>query len=233
MADEGAAQAHMIFRVLQVLTLIPAWALMAAVVDWYNSHTVGAPGMILLLFVGCLLASVWAFCIMIAVQRAGNTALWIAFWDFVAMGVLIGAVAATNNIANYQCTNMSRSPQTIYITPDGQRITAGGDPIEDGDKTDDIWESPDYCGLIKGAWGLAIANIVMFFITGILAIVIYRQNEDAKKQRETVIIEEAPPIVEEKYYPEDDYPRRPRRSSRSHHSRRHSRPRSYIVDDVV
>lgn len=30
----GALRAHNIFRVLQVLTLIPAWALMAAVISW-------------------------------------------------------------------------------------------------------------------------------------------------------------------------------------------------------
>jgi hypothetical protein len=34
MANDSAVQAHILFRVLQVLTLIPAWALMAAVISW-------------------------------------------------------------------------------------------------------------------------------------------------------------------------------------------------------
>ena len=35
MANQGAGQAHTVFRILQILTLVPAWALMAAVVSWY------------------------------------------------------------------------------------------------------------------------------------------------------------------------------------------------------
>jgi hypothetical protein len=237
MADEGASQAHTVFRVLQILTLIPAWALIAAIVHWYNSNTVGAPGGVLCLFIVTLLASVWAFCILVATQRAGNTSLSIAFTDVIAMAALIAAVATTSNIANYECNTVAVNTQMVYITSTGERITMDDVAVDNRDrsKTDDIWDHPDYCNLIKGAWGLAIANIIMFFITAILSVVICRQNDELK---EAFIVEQRapPPVIREKFYA-DDYPRRPRRAARSHRSSRstRSRPRSqaYIIDDAV
>lgn len=189
------------------------------------------------LFIITLLASIWSFCILLAVVRARNTALWITFWDIVAMGALIAAVATTSNIANYECTAVQNNPQTVYyITPEGQRIpTTNSALVGNPDEEEELWDHPDYCNLIKGAWGLAIANIILFFITAILAAVIWKQNKDRSK--ETVIVEErAPPtVVREKVY-HDDYPRRPRRARRSHGGSRssrssRSRSRTYIVDD--
>lgn len=232
MAEGGASTAHTVFRVLQILTLIPAWALMAAVVHWYNSNTIGTPGGILCLFIVTLLASVWAFCILIATLRAGNTSLSIAFTDIVAMAALIAAVATTAKIANYQC-NAAAVTRTVYFTSNGQRVPVENLNDGDGDDANDIWNYPDYCNLIKGAWALAIVNIIMFFITAILSAVISRQNDE-----ETIIIEERSPapVIREKYYV-DDYPRRPSRAARSHRSSRstRSRPRSrtYIVDDTI
>jgi len=236
MADEGASTAHTVFRVLQVLTLVPAWALMAAIVSWYNENTVKQPGGVLALFIITILASVWSFCILIATARARNTALWITFWDIVAMAALIAAVATCSNIANYECSAVSQnSQQTIYIV-DGRQVSSNSVQIkQDTDDDDQLWDNPDYCNLIKAAWGLGIANIIMFFITAILAAVIYKQNQKPKDETTIYVDERSPaPIVHEKVYTED-YPRRPRRShrsSRSSHSHR-SRPRSrtYVVDD--
>lgn len=236
MADEGASITHTVFRVLQVLTLITAWSLMAAIVSWYNENTVKQPGGVLALFIILILSSVWAFCILIATARARNTALWITFWDIVAMIALIVGVATTANIANYQCNAVnSNQQQTIYIV-DGRQVSSNS--VQQGDNDDDdIWDQSDYCNLLKAAWGLAIANIIMFFITAILAAVIYKQNQRPREETTIYVDERSPaPVVHEKIYT-NDYPRRPRRShhsSRSTHSHR-SRPRSrsYIVDDAV
>lgn len=255
MADEGASITHTVFRVLQVLTLITAWSLMAAIVSWYNENTVKQPGGVLALFIILILSSVWAFCILIATARARNTALWITFWDIVAsmfchlnflpysptmltstVIALIVGVATTANIANYQCNAVkSNQQQTIYIV-DGRQVSSNS--VQQGDNDDDdIWDQSDYCNLLKAAWGLAIANIIMFFITAILAAVIYKQNQRPREETTIYVDERSPaPVVHEKIYT-NDYPRRPRRShhsSRSTHSHR-SRPRSrsYIVDDAV
>jgi len=183
---------------------------------------------VLTLFVVTLLASVWAFCILIAVLRAGNTALWIAFWDVVAMGALIAAVAMTSRIANYECNAVvtPAATQTVFITSDGQRIT--GTPANvnftdngnnnNNNNNNEFWNNPDNCSLIKAAWGLAIANIIMFFITAILAVVVYKQNEQEMERHRTFIVEDTP--SGEKIFVDPaaaHYPERPRRAHRSHH----------------
>ncbi|TGZ76327.1 hypothetical protein EX30DRAFT_324836, partial [Ascodesmis nigricans] len=186
MADDGTYNAHTVIRVLQVLTLIPAWALMAAIIDWYNNK-VKTPGGVMALFIITLIASVWAFCILLAVLRARNTALWITFWDLVAMGALIAAVATTANIANYECTAAPTTSETVYITPEGQRISRQNIAILNDEDDEELWNHPDYCNLLKAAWGLAIANIIMFFVTAILAGVIWKQNKDLQR---AVVVEE-------------------------------------------
>lgn len=232
MADQGAATAHSIFRVLQILTLLPAWALLSAVLAWYNDADQETPAGIIVLFVGCLLGSIWAFAVLIVANRARNTALWMTFWDLVAMAVLIAGVAMTANIANVECGNGGQNQQVIYLTADGKRVTANEEINalnngNDNDSGDAIWRSPDNCNLIKAAWGLAIANIIMFFITAILAGVIWKQNKEAD-QNTAIIVEEPmgqPTVVREKVYADEfnDYPRRPHRSKRGHrdHDRHH------------
>jgi len=221
MADEGIGQAHSIIRAVEVLTLIPAWSLTAAIISWYNSHGANTPGGVLCLFIVTLLSSVWAFCILIVVTRARNTALWIAFWDMVAMGILIAGVATTSNIANFECNAVSQN--TIFVTSDGQRLTA------ENNNNKNFWDNPNNCNLIKAAWGLAIANIILFFISAILAVVIYRQNMESFRDR-VVVGKRRPRAVEEVYV---QRPRRARtrssshRSSRSGRTRRHSRSHSY------
>ncbi|KAF8245187.1 hypothetical protein K440DRAFT_587289 [Wilcoxina mikolae CBS 423.85] len=230
MANDSAEQAHIVFRVLQVLTLIPAWALMAAVISWYNGNTINTPGGVMCLFIVTLLASVWAFCILIAVMRANNTALWIVFWDIVAMGALIAGVATTSTIANYECAATSQNvAQTVYYTADGQRVATRPNTIIN-DSNNDFWDNPDNCNIIKAAWGLAIANIIMFFITAILTVMVYKSNEEEMRNR--VIVDDGRVPVVEKIYTQ--YPERPRRARRSHRSSRSSgRPRrssSYIYE---
>jgi len=233
MANQGATQAHHILRILQVLTLIPAWALMAAAVSWYNSHNIDTHGGVLTLFIVTLLASIWAFCILIAVLRARNTALWITFWDIIAMGALIAGVATTSNIANYQCNAVgattTTSATTYYITENNQRIAVN--PVNTttaANNGNDFADDANNCNMIKAAWGLAIANIIMFFITAILAVVIYRQNME-EDQRDVIVEERRSPIVEKVYEPELE---RPRRARRHHRERRPSRGGYYYEERV-
>jgi len=153
------------------------------------------------------------------------------------MGALIAAVATTSNIANYECNAVAQNTnQTIYITSDGQRIATFPTNVP-VDNTIDFWDNPDNCTLIKAAWGLAIANIIMFFITAILAVIIYKQNEEEMNKGRIVVVEDAP-VVEKVYTEPAGYPERPRQARRSHgrhprssRSSRSPRPRSYVYDD--
>lgn len=244
-AAAGATKAHNLLRALQLLTLIPAWAILAAVVAWYNGNGVHIPGGILCLFIATLLSFAWAFCILVAVLRADNTALWIAFWDVVALGALIAGVATTADIANYQCNAVAvNTTPTVYITSNGERIVLTGPnaaaaaPAASVVPQDQrsLWVNPNNCNLIKAAWGLAIADVVMFFLTAMLAVVIYKQNEDLRR-RDVVVVEDDVAGVEKVYLARPKRAHRgsrrssTTRTSRSSRSRARSGSRGYGYDD--
>ncbi|KAI5803580.1 hypothetical protein DFH27DRAFT_460900, partial [Peziza echinospora] len=196
--------AHNVLRVIQVLTLLPAWALLASLISDYNSthNTDSAPGKIQFLFVVCLLASIWAFCILIAVIRAGNTALWITALDILGAALLIASVVVASDIANRgECVtgggvvNMGGSGTTKYYY-DENGVWRAYPNDGTGDTTVNLrdggwWIQGDgRCSKLKAAWGLAIANIVLFFITAILAAVVSREKNVLVARREKVYIEE-------------------------------------------
>lgn len=136
------------------------------------------------------------------------------------MGALIAGVAVTSNLANYECGTVVR---TYYYTADGQRLS---DPLgsDQAVQRQQFWDHPGNCNLLKAAWGLAIANIIMFFITALLAISIYKQNEEEMRLAEFERLgRPRSAIVQEKVYME--YPDRPRRAHRSRHAGRSDRRR--------
>lgn len=240
--NDGNGNAHSILRVIQVLTLIPAWAILASVISDYNSNNSQTPGSIQFLFVVAILASVWAFCILITFLRAKNTALWMTFFDVVAMALLIASVIVLSDIANVQCVavvNQVITPQDVNNSGNTNYYPTDLDP---GQKwwnsrlakraTNDIPVYRSHCSQIKAAWGLAIANIILFFITAILTALIYRQNQQPSSPviREKFIVEQPlapqpvaapPPVFQDPYYGP------PRRHSRDHRSHRSHRSHSH------
>ncbi|PWW80097.1 hypothetical protein C7212DRAFT_305742 [Tuber magnatum] len=214
--SDEADSAHTVFRIIQVLTLIPCWAILAALIDVYNKNGSAPPSGILCLFITALLASIWSFCVLITSMRARNTALWMTFFDICFMAALIAGVALLSNIANAEC--VVAPVATVIYTTDGQKVWQSG-----GNKngTDDgIWHNDDNCSLVKAAWGLGVTNIILFFITAILAAVVYRRNEEEGRVVEKVYTTRAA----------DPYTHRPRR-----HRHRHRSPRTgeYIVEERV
>ena len=186
----GASSLHGLLRVIQVLMLIPAWALLAAIVDHYNRKDTKTPGAITFLFVVALLASVWAFCVLITTVRARNTALWMSFFDIVAMALLIAAVVVLSDIANADCVAVTWSSSV-----DSGSISGGSSAATDYSQEEKWWNTRvlrrddlnvsgaftyrQHCVEVKTAWGLAIANIILFFFTALLAAAIYFENNDS------------------------------------------------------
>lgn len=222
-SNGGASTTHTIFRIAQILTLIPAWAILAAVIDHYNRNNVKTPSAILFLFVVALLASVWSFCALATFLRARNTALWMTFLDVVAMVLLIAAVVMLmSNFANVGCIAWR-----VEVIPSQSAPDEKWWPWD----TQRLLTYRKYCGEIKAAWGLAIANIIFFFITAFLTAVIYRQNQLPPVVREEIVVEHSPrlgyshspvapppPVFHEPYY---GPPRRHSRGHRSHRSQSH------------
>jgi hypothetical protein len=214
MDDNPALSAHTVFRTIQVLTLIPCWATLAALIDVYNRRNAIPPAGIITLFIVALLASIWSFCILIAAVRARNTALWIAFFDICFMGALIAGVVLLANIANVTCI---AAPITgVVYASDGEKIYQAG--ITNGAGADPVWRNGGRCALAKAAWGLGITNVILFFITAILAVVAYKKNEEEDSMRDKVYVVDPP-------YTGSHSPRR--------HRHRHRSPRSgeYIVEE--
>lgn len=194
MDDAGLGQSFVTFRVLQILTLIPCWAILASIISLYDQKSVPAPGAILCLFVIALLLTVWSFCILVTYLRAFNTAYMIAFLDVAGMIALIVGVALLTNEADAECVNLravtnyggfSRGDDGLvtYLSDNSVTRVTGGN-------------YGDFCGLLRGSWGLGIANIVFFFLTAILGYqiaasaeaVIIRERRHGK--RGSTIVEE-------------------------------------------
>lgn len=175
-ASDGFDYALTATRIVQMLTLIPCWAILAALVAAFSNNHVVAPAAILCLFIVALLASIWAFCVLITHIRARNTALWMVFWDVVFMAALIAGVILLSNITTTQCTGYLTQITVIY-----DRVTGT-----------EVWRSRDvdgslrYCSLAKVALALGIVNIILFFISALLSALIYQRN----RQEDEVIVRE-------------------------------------------
>jgi len=213
--NDGNGTAHIILRIAQILTLIPAWAVLAVVISHYSRNDTQTPGAIQFLFVVAILASVWAFCVLITFIRARNTALWMTFFDVVAMALLIAAVVVLSNIANVECV-VVRLDQ-VSVNPDGTWWDARRLQI------DGTYTYLQHCAEVKAAWGLAIANIIFFFITAILTAAIYLQNRRPPVVRERIIEKPSPVYAQPSPLPPPSpvhYYESPRRHSRGHRSHR-------------
>jgi len=243
--NDGNGNAHTAVRVFQVLTLIPAWAILAAVMGDYGNTNAKTPGEIQFLFVVTLLASVWAFCILITYLRAKNTALWMTFFDVVAMALLIASVVVISDIANAECVAVEVDRVTNTQTPNNSNTNDNWNPDQKWWNTkrlakrvedDGVYTYRQHCGNIRAAWGLAIANIILFLISAILTVVIYKGNQGNQQPviREKIIVEHSPPPVMHTTHPsvvppppppvfQDPYYGPPRRHSKDHRSHRSHR----------
>ncbi|PUU81931.1 hypothetical protein B9Z19DRAFT_969928 [Tuber borchii] len=214
---DQASAAHIIFRVLEVLTLIPCWAILAALISVYNKNGVAPPSGIVCLFIVALLASIWSFCVLITAMRARNTALWMTIFDIGFFAALIAGVVLLSNIASVQCV---MAPVTgAIITSDGEKIWPSG--VNFNDWNTRVWSNNHNCSLAKAAWGLGITNIILFFITALLAATVYRNNEEEDQ------------MVEKVYTTRAADPYAQRHSRRHRHRHRSPRTGEYIVEERI
>ena len=192
---------HGVLRLFQILMLIPAWALLAAVIDYYNRNGTKTPGAIIFLFVVTLLASVWAFCVLVTSIRARNTALWMSFFDIVAMALLIAAVVVLSDIANADCIDVSwnssssssgsgSSSSSSYSQGNAWWNTRIMHRRDTNVNVNGTFTYRQHCAQVKIAWGLAIGGIILFFFTAILAAAIYFQTSPLPTAREKVIVQD-------------------------------------------
>jgi len=224
----GPGTPYIFFRVVQVISLVVCWGILAGIVSLYNSANTPTPGDIVALFTIAILLSVWSFCIIITYLRANNVSYTIAALDLVGMIALIVGVALITNAAYDECVNVSVA--AAYAGVNQQTFNTYLTQSSLGRVTGANYGS--YCGMLRAAWGLGIANIVFFFLTALIGYQIAQEAEQQLRKygvaRRTIVTEEAPPVVVERpavrreVIVERDGSRR-KKSHSSHHRKSSSR----------
>ncbi|CAI9632323.1 hypothetical protein GT037_004793 [Alternaria burnsii] len=155
------------WRVFQIITLIPCLGMLAWFVDWYNSRGLLTPTSILVLFIVSVLGAAWAIGTLFLYTRAKHSAKFVAFIDLLFMGAFIGAVYALRGIADADCSNWERNGS---YSADLGLFTVSGDRWG--------FNIDRQCAMLKASWAFGIMNIIFFFITAILALLVHRHHRN-------------------------------------------------------
>jgi len=86
-----------------------------------------------------------------------------AFFDFLGLIALIVSVALLSNVVENECVNIGLISQIAGANNPAYINYLQGNSI--GQVSGANYDQ--YCKLIKAAWGLAIANILFFFLTAV------------------------------------------------------------------
>jgi sugar phosphate permease len=156
----------------------------------------------LVLFIVSVLAAAWALATLIRMSSTRRSAMFVAFVDLCFVGALIGGVVELRGIASENCSHFSTGSFYVSLGPFGYFGDNIGSAYFNINKT---------CSMLKASFAFGIMNIIFFFITFILALLLHRHQRDV--------------VVREKVTR-----RRSHGSRRGHSSRRsHSSRRQYYV----
>lgn len=143
--------AFLLLRILEIVTLIPIWGMLAYFVDQYTKASSTPPDSILCLFIVALLATVWAVLTLSPYSGRRLTELWIAVIDLCFFGVLIAGVVLLAPLADKRdCVQGDMGWGYVNVT----------------------WKKE--CSMYKASWALGIINVIMFFFTACIAAHTYR-----------------------------------------------------------
>ncbi|EPS35872.1 hypothetical protein H072_10650 [Dactylellina haptotyla CBS 200.50] len=170
---------YIFFRLLNIVTLIACFACLAQVMSDYSRSGVGTPESIVYMFAVGILGTVWSILILITFLRANNVSFTICFFDFLGMILCIVGVALLTKPAIDECA----------------AAKANSDVNNEISRTNNV---DAICGLLRASWGLALANIIFFFLVCIGGIQIATMVADEYRRlggpvaRRTVIEEGYP-----------------------------------------
>ncbi|KAF1838828.1 hypothetical protein BDW02DRAFT_644398 [Decorospora gaudefroyi] len=155
------------WRIFQIITLIPTLGMLAWFVDWYNSRGFLTPRSILILFIVSVLGAAWAMGTLFLYTRAKHSAKFVAFIDLLFMGAFIGAVYELRGISDADCSNWVSDGS---YNADLGLFNISGNTYE--------WNVDRQCAMLKASWAFGIMNIIFFFITAILALLVHRHHRN-------------------------------------------------------
>ncbi|EGX47346.1 hypothetical protein TWF173_005584 [Orbilia oligospora] len=134
---------YIFFRLVNIVTLIACFAVLAQAMSMFSNSNSSTPQSVVFMFAVGIIGTVWSILILITFLRANNVSITIAFFDFVGMILCIVGVALLTKPAIDECA-----------------AAKAGDQNEIS-RTDNVGS---VCGLLRAGWGLALANIVLFFL---------------------------------------------------------------------
>ena len=127
-----------------------------------------------MLFIVSVLAAAWALATVVRMDSTRRSALFVSFIDLCFFGALIAGVYYLRGIASANCNTVSggfdvtggvsSNPDSITISPVGINYT----PFTvSANKT---------CNLLKASFALGIIDVVLFFQSAILALLLHRHE---------------------------------------------------------
>ncbi|TKA61177.1 hypothetical protein B0A49_06596 [Cryomyces minteri] len=147
-----------LWRIAEILTLIPVVGMLSYFVHGFVASNQLTPNYILVLFIASVLAAAWAVATLIGYARARHSGLFVALVDLAFVGTLIAAVYELRGLGNASCGSfgMANSPYAADVS-----------------KT---------CGMLKACFALGIMNIILFFFTFLLALLVHRHHRDDARE---------------------------------------------------
>ncbi|KAH6877130.1 hypothetical protein B0T10DRAFT_193975 [Thelonectria olida] len=145
-------------RILQIITLIPIMGMLAWFVDGFNNANALTPTSILVLFIVSIIALAWAIFTLFSYHRSSANAFFVGVVDILIFGALIAGVYYLRGVRNVDCTSVSRSTDWTYRLGD---VTVTGPDYD--------WTTDKPCAMLKASWALGIINVILFFVTSVIA----------------------------------------------------------------
>ncbi|TKA72186.1 hypothetical protein B0A49_02889 [Cryomyces minteri] len=165
-----------LWRIAEILTLIPVVGMLSYFVHGFVASNQLTPNYILVLFIASVLAAAWAVATLIGYARARHSGLFVALVDLAFVGTLIAAVYELRGLGNASCGNFGTVTNPLYVSlgPFGYYGAQANSPYAaDVSKT---------CGMLKACFALGIMNIILFFFTFLLALLVHRHHRDDARE---------------------------------------------------
>ena len=140
-------------------------------VHGYDHANQLTPSFILVLFIVSILACAWAIATLVRLGSTRRSALFVAFIDLCFVGAFIAGVYYLRGIGGANCASFSGS---IYINLGIFGYYGSNSGYPDINKN---------CAMLKASWVFGIMNIIFFFITFVLALLLHRHQQ-------TVVVKE-------------------------------------------
>lgn len=165
-----------LMRLLEFVTLVPIMGMLASFVNLYVNNNQLTPNYILVLFIVSVLAVAWALVTGLKVDSVRRNAPFVALIDLGFVAALIVGVWYLRGITSYDCLNLSGGPsyQSGSVTESGTTYTVTSPTITFNPFN---LSANTTCTMLKASFALGIMNVIFFFTTAMLAVLLHRREK--------------------------------------------------------